>query len=427
VVSSLGDWIGFVAIVAVAQRVGKGSPEASISLVLSARLVPGFFFSQFAGVLVARWDRKKTMVACDIGRGATLATLPFIHTVWGLVLASFVLEVFTLMWSPAKDASVPNLVPSDHLTTVNSLSLVAAYGTFPVASVVFAVLTKVADWLSQFSAFNFINVNNNETLAIYVDVATFFLSALIIFTLPLVNRRERRGGNGRRIDVSQTFREVKEGWRFIFINRRVRAVMIAIGTGLIGGGMMVPLGSVFANEVLGAGTPGYGLLLTALGIGVALGVITVSALQKKVPKTFVFSTSVVVAGGCLIAAASMSTLAPAWAFVLGVGVCAGSVYVLGFTILQESVEDEFRGRIFAALYTLVRFCLLLSFTIAPILAGVLDRISNRYLDREVYVGIHVALPGVRLALWLAGLIILGAGMLAVSSLRPERRQRKAPA
>ena len=93
-------------------------------------------------MLVDRWDRKKVMVTCDIGRGLVLATLPFIHTVWGLVLASFLLEIGTLFWAPAKEASVPNLVPADQLTTANSLSLVAAYGTFPIASFVFAVLHR---------------------------------------------------------------------------------------------------------------------------------------------------------------------------------------------------------------------------------------------------------------------------------------------
>ena len=104
--------------------------SSSSSLAHSAPLIPGFFLSQFAGVLVDRWDRKKVMVCCDIGRGLVLATLPFIHTVWGLVLASLLLEIGTLFWAPAKEASVPNLVPADQLTTANSLSLVAAYFTF---------------------------------------------------------------------------------------------------------------------------------------------------------------------------------------------------------------------------------------------------------------------------------------------------------
>ena len=47
---------------------------------------------------------------------------------------------FTLLWSPAKDATVPKLVPPSHLASANSLSLAAAYGTFPFAALLFAIL-----------------------------------------------------------------------------------------------------------------------------------------------------------------------------------------------------------------------------------------------------------------------------------------------
>jgi dTMP kinase len=60
-----------------------------------------------------------------------LLLLPFVENLLGLVLISFALEILTLRWGPAKDASVPNLVESDLLTSANSLSLVASYGTFP--------------------------------------------------------------------------------------------------------------------------------------------------------------------------------------------------------------------------------------------------------------------------------------------------------
>jgi dTMP kinase len=125
VVSATGDWLGFLAIAVLATRVSD-NPEAAVGLVLSARIVPGFFFASVAGVLVDRWNRKRVMVTCDLGRAAVLATLPFVDSVFALVVASLVLEVFTLMWSPAKEASVPNLVPPENLTTANSLSLVAA-------------------------------------------------------------------------------------------------------------------------------------------------------------------------------------------------------------------------------------------------------------------------------------------------------------
>src|SRR5437764_7442020 len=63
VVSSLGDWTGLVAILALASRVGGSSPEAAVGVVMSARLIPGFFLGSVGGVLVDRWDRKKVMVA----------------------------------------------------------------------------------------------------------------------------------------------------------------------------------------------------------------------------------------------------------------------------------------------------------------------------------------------------------------------------
>ncbi len=108
-------------------------------------------------------------------------------------------------------------------------------------------------------------------------------------------------------------------------------------------------------------------------------------------------------------------------FVAVLGVCAGSVYVLGFTLIHESVDDELRGRIFSALYTLVRFCVLIAFAAGPFLSESLSRLSRRLFDGEISFGdsVTIAVPGVRLTLWLAGLIIIGAGVIAVRSISPR--------
>ncbi len=419
VVSATGDWIGFLAIAAFATRVGAGSPEAAVSVVMAARIAPGFFLASVGGVLVDRWDRKKVMVVCDLGRAATLAALPFLDSVWGLVLASIVLEIFTLMWSPAKEASVPNLVPADRLTSVNSLSLLAAYGTFPIASALFAFLATVATWLSAIKVLDFLRFNQ-EAVGFYFDVVTFACSALLIsrLALPHLTRREREAAHEGGIDWTQAFHELKEGWQFIFINPVVRAVMLGLGTGLIGGGMLVPLGPVFSRVVLGSGTAGFGWLVTALGFGVALGVAALTVLQRRASHARVFTWSVLIAGAALIGAASMSVLWMAMLFVTVVGVCAGGVYVVGFTLLHESVTNELRGRIFSALYTLVRLCVLISFALGPLLSGLFNRLSARYLHSRVGVaGLQVSVPGVRLTLWLAGVIIVGAGLLSVRTLR----------
>jgi len=430
VVSSMGDWIGFLAIAALATRVGGGSPETAVGLVMAARIVPGFFLGPAAGVLVDRWDRKKVMVSCDLVRAATLLLLPFIDHVWQLLIASLVLEMCTLLWSPAKEASVPNLVPPDRLTTANSLSLAAAYGTFPFASLVFALLAKVAQQLGQIDALDWLQINQ-EAVAFWFDTLTFLISAAIIWrlALPRLNRNERQAEHiGARASWTQAFSELKEGWRFIFGNPVVRAVNLGLAVGLIGGGMLVPLGPVFSDEVLGAGSPGFGLLTTALGFGVAAGVLAVSVLQKRVPKEQVFSGALVVAGVSLATAASVSWLSIALLAVAVLGVCTGTVYVLGFTLLHQNVSDELRGRIFSALYTLVRLCVLIAFAFGPLLSGLLGSVSESLLDDSRFEigGVSVFVPGVRLTLWLAAAIILGASALAIRSLRSVTTQPVPP-
>ena len=344
VVSATGDWLGFSAIILLAATIGGGAGAGAISLVMAARIVPGFFFGPVAGVLVDRWDRKRVMVSCDLGRAAVLACLPFVSDIIGLVLASLALEVLTLLWGPAKDSEVPNLVPHDHLTTANSLSLAAAYGTFPFASLLFALLAGVSVWIGSVPGLGWLE-NNQMGLAFFVDVLTFLFSAWMISRLPLVRRPKRDAGEEGEEPkgFKATLEELREGWRDIVSNHTVRAVNLGLATGLIGGGMLIPLGAVFSTDVLGAGAAGYGLFTTALGFGVAIGVVGVSTLQKRLPKRTVFTGALFCAGISLFCAASASTLPVAVVFVGLMGVSVGPVYVLGFVLLQQEVPDDLRG------------------------------------------------------------------------------------
>lgn len=424
VVSALGDWLGFLAIVVLASRVGSDSPGAAIGLVMSARIVPGFLFSAGAGVLVDRWDRKKVMVTCSVVQAVVVCLLPFASTVALLVVASLVLELCALMWAPAKEATVPHLVPASHLTTANSLSLVAAYGTFPLAAGLYSVLTAVAGGLAGYALADTLRLDE-VGLALYVDGATFATCALLVSTLTIPTPdREERATTSKRAMATDVVRELRDGWHYVVVDPTVRAVNVGLATGLIGAAMLVPLGPVFATDVLGATDSGFGVLVFALGLGVAGGVCALSLLQERLPKAQTFTVAVFVAGGALIAGASMSSLALAALFVFALGICGGAVYVLGFTLLHERVADEIRGRVFAALYTLVRLCVLLAFALGPLLAELLGSVSESAVDGELTVaGITVGVPGVRLTLWLAGLIIVGAGVLISTSLRQAERQR----
>lgn len=412
VVSSTGDWIGLVAILSMAERISSGA--SGVSLVMVARMVPGFILAPLAGVIVDRLDRKRLMIGCDLGRAVILGLLPLVDTLFWLIAASFVIEVLTILWGPAKDASVPNLVPREKLAAVNSLNLAAAFGTFPVGAAIFASLAKAAEWLGGYDTFSRLGASQ-ESLALIIDGLTFVTSALLIFKMSIPGRRRERRG---RIVWAQAFLDLKEGLTFIGSHRLVRAVMLGLGTGLVGGGAIIPLGKTFAGDVLEAGPSGYGLLLTGLGTGAAVGVVLLSMLRRRPSSETVFTGSVVGTGLGLLALATTSSLGPAVICVAAFGMCAGASYVAGFTVIQEQVEDELRGRTFAALYTMIRFTLILSLTVSPAISSLLDRLSRVLVGSDVTVFERtMPLPGVRLTLWAGGLLVVMAGMVTRREVR----------
>ncbi len=408
VFSSLGDWVGLFAILAVTAQLSDNSALA-LSLVMGARMLPGFFLATLGGVMVDRFDRRKIMVLCDFGRAALICTVPFVNSLWQLVVVSFFIEIMTLLWGPAKDASVPHFVPEDKLASANTLSLVASYGTFPIGALIASVLAVVATWLGGFDALSSLKVDKN-VVSLWFDAVTYVVSAILVFRLPIP--KPARAGT-QKLDLASSIREIKDGFRFMRTEAFSRAVIVGLGGGLIGAGAMIPLGTVFASEVLGSQAQ-YGVMLTALGTGAAVGIFVVLALQKKLPRDELFGWAVIGVGVFLIIGVSFNIAGVAALFIAAVGACAASAYVTGFTLIQEHVTDEMRGRTFATLYAVVRLCLLLSLTVSPLFADLYD-----WLFSLVNSGQHVQLggfsysfPGVRLALWGGGVLTIVSGVYA---------------
>ncbi|MBS1836179.1 MAG: MFS transporter [Actinobacteria bacterium] len=456
VISALGDWVGFFAITSLAASISS-QPEAAIALVTTARVAPGIFFAPFIGVMVDRFDRKRIMVVADVSRAVVFLLLPLVQTVPGLIVASFVLELFTLAWSPAKEATVPLVVPSDSLTTANSLGLVAAYATMPIAGPIQFVLKVLNDHLAEISFLGFLGLSrelgDTQTLAFYFDALSFLVSALLISRfvyrgLPSSSaaaRRERALAAGvgaeagaastiaaaaadERSSLRRTIDEIREGLQFIYMNPVVRGVILGLATGLIGGAMLVPLGPTFAKFVIGNANT-FPLFITALGLGVAVGVVSLSVLQRRLPKEQAFPILVFAGGVSMFFGVSMSTFWLAALGIFGLGACAGAVYVLGFTLLQEHTDDELRGRIFATMLTLVRACVLLALVIGPVLATVFNGFARAATGEQTGVpsigvfGVDLAIPGVRLTLWLAALILCAAGVIAGRSMKLGLREQ----
>lgn len=416
--SSLGDWMGFFATAAIAARLGGPTGAAgAISITLAARMVPGFIFSPFAGVLIDRYDRKTIMVATDLGRAIVFCLLPFVGNLWQLFLASLILEILTLLYSPAKEASVPKLVPKSFLPTANSLSLIAAYGPAPLAPALFALLAKAPEWMGKSEYFASINVTQ-ESFALYVDALTYVISAAVIATLAIPHTPKRAPVAEGREKWLSGWREAIEGLKYITREPKIRAVVFGLSAALIGGGMIVPMGTLYATDVLKAGNGGYGLLLTAMGGGVVVGILGVSLMQKRVNLERWFAQAVIGAAGSLVVASLMHGLAAATLCVGCLGMFAGVAYVLANSSVQANATDELRGRVFVTLYTLTRVCIVASFVLAPLLSQGLTSLVHRVLGSPpMFPGTDFQLFGVRMTFWVASVIIGASGIAAHRALR----------
>src|SRR2546422_330833 len=99
----------------------------------------GRFAAPVGGVVADRLDRRAIMVTCDLSRALLIAAVPFVP-LWALYLIAFVHESISLFFLPARDATVPSLVPQGTLEEANGLVLASSYGSIPIAAALFGGL-----------------------------------------------------------------------------------------------------------------------------------------------------------------------------------------------------------------------------------------------------------------------------------------------
>ena len=401
-VSSTGDWVSLLATLSLAEEIAGSS---GIVLALTARILPGLFFAAIGGVLADRLNRKYVMLVTEFGRGALVLSLAFASTIRYLIVVSLLLEAFTLMFQPAKEATVPTLVQKNELVQANSLSLSAAYGTFPLGAAIF-LLVGFGSLPETITLWGFLP-GTHEGLAFLVDCGTYLLSGLILTRLPRPRKRDvgvKKRGRG---NLMAPLRDVKDGVVFVATHKRIRPVVTAMTVALAGGGIVVVLGKPFASDVLLAGTTGFPALLTGFGLGAGFGIIMVTIFGPRFQfKDILFAIALLVTGTGLAALGFVQTIigGVGWIAVMGIG--AGSAYVLGFAHLHEQTKDELRGRTFAALFSMMRVGLLTSMALALPAAELFDKKIPGILSD----GSRVVLVG-------GGLLMISAGLAALWTVR----------
>jgi len=404
VLSSFGDWLGFLATTALAAQLVHGFTAKAYATggVLVFRLLPAVLFGPLAGAFADRFDRRRTMVFCDVARFALFVSIPLSNSLVYLLVASFLIETLSLFWIPAKEASVPNLVPRSRLESANQLSLIATYGTAPIAAAVFAALGLVSRALG--SGFSYFSTQPVD-LALYVDAATFLFSALTILRLDIPSPGPREKRSKTNPDAPGVFASLREGIAFMRGEPLARGLLVGMLGALAAGGAIIAQGKLFA-AILGGGDAAYGLLFGCIFLGIAGGVALGPRFIGGLSRRRLFGPSIVGAGAALTFMSVVPNLFLATVATLLVGAFAGLAYVIGLTLLGGEVADELRGRTFGLVQSLMRIDLLLVTGTTPFISGSIGR-------HVVHVGhVTLTLNGVAITLFVGGLLAMAVGVLS---------------
>jgi MFS family permease len=323
--SELGDAFQYIALMWFALE--AGGPLGVLAVRLADSL-PALVFGFHGGLLADRLERRRTMIAADLVRGAVLVPVAVAGLLgdlplWGLVLAAFLLTAATSYFEPAYGALLPALVDRPNVQQANGLVRASAdalgVGGWGLAAVLLAVVP-----LSAFFALN---------------AASFFVSAALLVRIhPRPARAELEGA---------TWAQLKAGFAALRLLPVLAAAVAVLGIAVTieSGTWMVGVPELVRSE-LGHGAGGFAIVM----IGYAVGSISGGLFLARRPvaqKAYasLLAWSLYLPAYLLIGLAGSLQIAVAGAVCAGIG--QGSAVVLVNSAAQEQVPDRVLGRVMA--------------------------------------------------------------------------------
>jgi len=325
VVSTLGSSASYVVYPLLILAMTDSPAAAGIAAALAN--LPYLIFSLPAGALIDRWDRKRVMINCDIGRALTVASIAIalwldVLTVWQLYIAAFVEGTFFVFFNIAEVAALPRVVAKEQLpqaSAQNEAAFAAAQIVGPsVGTLLYQTLGRAAPFVA-------------DAISYVASVVSLRLIRTPFRAAPTAAKSNLRG-------------EIAEGLRWLWRQPLIRYMafltgsinLVNAGTGLI---------VIVLAQNLGARPVDIGLIFSIGGIGGILG----SLVGGQVQKRFTF-------GQAIIALMWIEALLfPVYAMVpqyLLLGVVFALLYFIGpiYNVVQFSyrlalIPDALQGRV----------------------------------------------------------------------------------
>lgn len=347
IVSQLGDRLDQMALIGLVYSRTQGGAGSTMGMakILSFTIIPVFLIGPIAGVYVDRWDRRRTMYACDFIRAALVLCIPLFLFYSKSLIATY-LVIFTVFsvgrfFVPAKLSILPDLVEKKDLLMANSL----VNTTGMIASIVgFGISGILVEWLGAQGGF-------------YLDSLSFVFSGTLIF---LIIKKSQAQMSIKKVskEIVEVIRksvlqEIKEGIQYFVKNKAIRftsGVIFALWSAL--GAVYVVL-IVFVQKSLGSVTKDLGLLAMLVGIGLFAGSLVYGKFGQRLSHYKTIFSSLFFSGIIIIIFAlglhryPHFSIAALLSFLLGVFV--SPVMIASNTIIHNVSDNGMMGKIFSSL------------------------------------------------------------------------------
>ena len=419
--SSLGDWLSILALLWLAPSVTHGSNLAkatSISGVWVVTLLPALLLGPVAGALADRLDRRMTMIVGDVIRGLLFISIPLFPNLTWIFVAKFLAGIASQFWNPAAAATIPNLVPKEKLERANQLSQLMTYGTAPLAALLLVLLGYAATGLGHVAPV--FHHTNRIDLALYFNGASYFVSAITVYFLRQIGKREHSGP----ISVPSTAKAIWEGWRFIKDTPVVRGLVIGMLGAFCAAGVVIGLASSYITYTLKGGSAGFSLVFAMILIGLAIGMGFGSRPFGDFSRRRLFGVTLTASAVPLAMIALVPNLAVVTIFVFLLGVISGTAYPTGFTIVGLEVDDATRGRVFAFFQSTIQAILLMVIAVAGFIAtgfsAAISALAGSKNDEITIAHITYGAPGDNLLLLLSAVLVAFVGVQSYRQLDDRR-------
>ena len=339
-VSALGDWMATIALMVLVLDLTESATAVGGILVL--RLLPAAVGAPLAARAAERWERRRTMLAMDAARAAMVLALPLVRQVWWVYVWAFLVEVAGIVFLPARDSAVPELVGDADLGLANALVLGTSYGTIPLGAGLFGLASFGAHSLGWDGRLQY-------TVVFAVDAITYLVSYAAVRGIPTLggDQAAQAAGEGER-----------HGFRDALRVPLVRAILPAALTVTLGVGALFSVGVTFVKNVLHASSAQFAALIALFGVGAALGL----AAQRWGGRDRLRQVRIgLLAVGVTVAV--MSLVAHLWIALVsavGFGAAGSGTLVAAMAVTQERTEGRERDLAFTAFHVTLRAGLALS-------------------------------------------------------------------